>query len=654
MDTPIGFERWEPGHPWGDVVFADGSKTSVMDEDGSIEAEARGYGARFNAQPKAAPEPAPQPALTGAASPPLPASTPSPEIPASRPMSAPSAPPLPSGAPPTAAEQAPLQASPADLQALSGPPRGVPSTTQSPAAQALADHGIAPGSLGKAPDPMSPALAAIQQHAPQLVAGKGEVKVDGPDAESAANIRGGSDLALKLKGQAIDQGVDAKGQNLQDQAALANQQYFDAWKKQNESMGQMGALTQARDQASAKLAQVKQAPIADHPDFPDWFVATSILGSIAGGFAEGFSGGRYKSTTLPMLHQIISDWKDNQKYNKSNLISSLEQQLGDRNAAVMAAGSRIKDELANQAEAQAKYARTVEARRELTATATGLRASALEDWTKTQAVVMGKVSSGLSLEKPPQGAGYTNATLEQLKGIGITPEMWDKGLDKEVFPGKESASVRMAAQTTKQIDADIADLQSIMAANGNTLPTKGVINIPQALVPVLSRSGYKPGMQAEDVTKIINTYLTQKAKSYGGVITESDRASAALEFGSSGEGFIKGMGRLRDSNNTGIRGALSQVFPGREQQALNILLERSSAGTTPGVPNPPVAPLEKQNVEHTGPADQQFPETPLEKENREAMEKRKGAREELLAQPEVKKQQEERERLPIGQRFSPF
>ncbi len=158
----------------------------------------------------------------------------------------------------------------------------------------------------------------------------------------------------------------------------------------------------------------------------------------------------------------------------------------------------------------------------------------------------------------------------------------------------------------------MADLQSIMAANGGTLPTKGLINIPQALVPTLSRAGYRPGMQAEDVTKIINTYLTQKAKSYGGVITQSDRDSAALEFGSSGEGFVKGMVRLRDANNAGIRGALSQVFPGREQQALNILLERASEGTTPGVPSPAVAPFEKQNVEMTGPPERPSTPTNLE------------------------------------------
>jgi hypothetical protein len=592
--VPIGFERWEPGQPWGDVVHDDGTRTSVPDPDGSIEAEARQWGARYNAQPKAAPVAVPQPALTGAASPPLPPSTPSPDVPA--------APPLPSGAPLTDAEKAPLQASPAEQRALQGAP-GLPPTGQSPAAQALADHGVDPNSLPKAGAPAAPgaapplgaALAAVQQHAPQLIAGKAEVKSEGPDAESAANIREGSDLALKLKGRAIDQGTEAKALNNQTQAGLANQDYFDAYRAQQQALGQMGALTKARDDAAAKLAQVKQAPVADHPDFPDWFVATSILGSIAGGFAEGFSGGRYKSSTLPMLQQIVTDWQSTQRYNKSNLISSLEEQLGDKNAALLAGGSRIKDELANMAEAKAKFARTVEAQRELTATATGMRASALEDWTKAQAVVMGKSSESITLEPPkPVAGGARNPIEARIRALGYTPEQFTKGLSGKVQSGENSPTIAQAATTTKQIDSDIALLRSLAAANGGNLPTRDVLlNPPQALIPILSKMGWKPGMAADQAGTIINTYVTQRAKSYGGVITESDRESAVKEMGASTETFLAALGKLRDTNNNGVRTALSQQFPGAGQGMLDILLDDSSSYG--GIPNPPTAPLEKQN-----------------------------------------------------------
>ncbi len=157
---------------------------------------------------------------------------------------------------------------------------------------------------------------------------------------------------------------------------------------------------------------------------------------------------------------------------------------------------------------------------------------------------------------------------------------------------------------------------------------------------------------ADQALGIINTYVTQRAKSYGGVITESDRESAIKEMGSSGESFIAALGRLRDSNNRGMSDALAQKFPGAGQHVLNILLDDSS--TNSGVPTPEIMPFETQNVEHTGPKGQDFPETPLAAENRQAIEQRQSARKELLEKPEVKAQEEERERLPIGARFSPF
>src|SRR5262245_22448146 len=87
---PVGFERWEPGQPWGSVIYSDGERTPVHDPDGAIEAETRQYGARFNSMPKPAPEPTPERQLTGAAGPPLPPSTPSPppQLPSGEPVSA--------------------------------------------------------------------------------------------------------------------------------------------------------------------------------------------------------------------------------------------------------------------------------------------------------------------------------------------------------------------------------------------------------------------------------------------------------------------------------------------------------------------------------------------------------------------------------------
>jgi hypothetical protein len=608
MSTPIGFERWEPGHPWGDVVYSDGSRSSVADPDGSIEADARRFGAQYNAQPAPPRPPQVEPPLSGAAAPTLAPSTPSPDVPP--------APPLPSGAPLSAAERAPLVPSAADLAPLQQPAPGarpsLPSTGQSVTARVLADNGVDPGSLPRAgapggmgmgsdPSGISPALAAVQQHAPQLLPSKGDVKYEGPDQQTAEGVRAASDLALTQRGQGITDLTQAKGLGVQTEAGAANEAYFAGWQQQQQALGATAAAQKARDEAASKLYQVKQTPIADHPDFPDWFVAASILGGIAGGFNQGFTGGAYKSTTVDNLTRLIGDWRENQRYNKSNLVATLEQQLGDRDAALGAASAKLKESFAQMADAKARFARTPAAMAELKATADTMRAQALDEWGKTQTLVMGKASESLSLA--PGKGGASNVIQARLRALGITPEQYTKGLDGKVSSGDNSPTIAQAATATKQIDADIALLESIKAANGGTLPTKGVINIPQALIPTLSKLGYQPGMAAEQTNGLINTYLTQKAKGYGGTITQSDRESAALEYGVSGDGFMRGLQRLRDTNNNGIRTALSQHFPGAGQQVLDVLLDDSASYG--GVPSPPTAPFEKQNVAPAGPRGEQ-------------------------------------------------
>lgn len=655
MSTPIGFERWEPGAPWGDVVYADGTRTSVHDPDGSIEADARTYGARYNAQPKPAPVATPEPALSGAASPPLPPSTPSP----------PAGPPLPSGSPLTEAEKAPLQPSPQDLQALqqpASPAAPAPSTQQSPAAQALADHGVTPGSLPRAPaapapapaSNLSPALAAVQQHAPELVASKGEVKYEGPDQETRAGVQAASDQALIARGQAITEGTQAKGLGIQADAGQAVANYYAGWQQQMQAHGQLAAAQAARDDAAAKLNTVKQTPIKDHPDFPEWFTVSSILGSIAGGFAEGFSGGRYKSTTLPMIQTIISDWRETQKYNKGQLIDSLTMQLGDKDAALNAAGARLKEGIADMAEAKARFARTPAAMAELKATADSLRAQALDDWAKTQTTVMGKTSESLTMQAPKPGLAG-NDTMRRLAALGVDEKKWKEAWGSPLQTGQQNPpTLGQAVQSIKRIDADREILKSIAAANGGKLPTRDNINIPPALVGTLSRLGWKPGMQAEEVGQLLGGYVMQRARSYGGAVTESDAAAAEKETGKSTEGVMRYLDRLRNQNNRAISTEMPRFFGGVEQPVLDIMLERSSEGITPGVPEPAIAPFEAQNVEQTGPKGQEFAPTPLEQENRAQVERRQEARKELLERPEVKQQQEERERLPVGVRFSPF
>jgi hypothetical protein len=337
-----------------------------------------------------------------------------------------------------------------------------------------------------------------------------------------------------------------------------------------------------------------------------------------------------------MLTEITNNFIETQKVNKGDLVADLERQLGDKNAALTATKGKILESLATQADARARTARTKEGMRELGATAAGLRAQALEEYNKTQALLMGKNSTSIRLAAPAAAGPGTpvldNPTTRKLASLGISPDAWTKGLNGKVQAGDTSPTIAQASTATKQIDADISLVQSLIAANNGTLPTTGIINVPKALIPSMSRLGWKPGMKAEQANQIVQTYLTQKAKSYGGVITESDRAAAALEFGASTEGFVRGLERLRETNNNGIRTALSQQFPGVGQQALDILLTDSSSYS--GIPSVAAIPFEKENGTAPPEAEQQFPETPLEKENRERIEKQHADVQPLRETPE--------------------
>lgn len=686
MPTPVGFERWEPGHPWGDVVFDDGSRASVSDPDGSIEQDARQMGARYSANPDLA-DPmgaaAQQAPLTGAASA-LPVEAPPQDIPPPPPppprpgMTADPATPLPTGAPPTPAETAPLQASPAELAGLSGQappgaPPNTPGTSQSPVADVLAMHGItppaaaspaAPGGPGAPPEPgaapaapagapgqpapapppdgMSHAEASIRALAPGLLPTGAEVKSEGPDAENAQEIRDVAGEALLQRGKAINQTVTAGTQNYQDQAQAADQAYYQAWIARNQALGDIGAATQARDASAAKIATAKQTPIQPHQDFPGWFVAMSVLGGLAGGFANGASGGSVRNSTLDMLNEIVNRWVDVQKYNKGLLVSSLEQHLGDDNAAIMMARGKFKDALADQADAKSKFARTTEGMRQLQATAATLRAQALDDYNKTQAVVMGKATQSVKFGAPKAGAGpvLDNAVTRELAVNGVSPEKYAAGLEKKIGAGETAPTLNGAIDRVLQVESDWNALHSLAATNGGKLSGKGLINIPQALVPTLARIGIKQGMDAEEVHQIYVEYMVKAAKAMGSRVTEKELDIAGQSLGSSTTAFFRMMRRIHDETNESIKSTADLAWPGAGQKILAI--HRRASAANAGFPLMDAEPFEAENAEETGPKTPEFPKTQLEKDNEAAYRARHEANQPL------RDTEENKQRLSIG------
>lgn len=602
--VPIGFERWDPGHPWGDVIYDDGSRTSVPDPDGSIEAEASAMGARFNAMPKAAPTPVPQPSVTGAASPPLQPSTPSPDVPAPAPTAdrgppppaQPSAQPLGQSAAPTPRQPLPLGPAPFGAN---------PSTAQSPAARAVADQGIDPNSLrpGGAQGG-SPAARAVLAHAPNLMATTGEVSSEAPDQQTQSGVRAASDAALSLRGQSINENLQAQAQNLNDQARQANVDYLRAWPKQLMAQADEAAAQKARDNAAAQLAKVRATPLDNHPDFPEWMVVTSLLGGIAGGFNQGFTGGAYKSTTPGVLHQLVSEWADNQRFNKSQLLQGLEEQLGDKNAALAAAKAGLHEAIANVADSQARYARTVQSARELSAAAKASRATALDEWGKTQTIVAGKES-----EKATMAFGLNNEITQALAQQGVSPQMYDAGLSKKIVGGGDNAlTLNQAIDLGLQLDSDIDTLNSLAAANQGTLPGKGLIKIPEALVGPLAKLGIRQGMQAEQVRQIYQEYLVKNAKQMGSRINPQELEISGETLGATTAAFMRQLARLQTENDRAISSTAEQAWPGAGQQVLDI--HRRGTAAVRGIAHIHAIPFEATNAPEAPPVDKPPMENP--------------------------------------------
>lgn len=333
-------------------------------------------------------------------------------------------------------------------------------------------------------------------------------------------------------------------------------------------------------------------------------IGPSLMG-LVGMAVAGFSKnpGLAMSRMNAALDRRIDQDVKLQTEQKDSMVNHLTKQLGSAQQAELHYKASVRglalDRLQSQLDSMGvgnKYADLIQAGRDDVET--------IDDAAK--AASYGKPATAkyeFGQPKLVKGAGgpkteLNNPTTQELKGLGITPDAWTKGLAGKISAGENSPTIAQAVTTTRQIDADIATMDALAAANGGTLPTKGVINVPPALVGVLSQMGYKPGQSAEEVGQLLNSYVNQQARSYGGAITESDRESAEKETGKSTQGVKRYLERLRKKNTDAVAAGLSQQFPGVGQKALNVLLKDQSNNT--GVPKSTLVPFEV----HNGPAAQ--------------------------------------------------
>jgi hypothetical protein len=304
-----------------------------------------------------------------------------------------------------------------------------------------------------------------------------------------------------------------------------------------------------------------------------------------------------------------------QKDQKNSKLAQLTRQLGDSQQAELMYRAAVRRSALERVQMQ--LARIGEDKN-LTQllTAADAEVGAIDDQAKAASFNKPGAAKYEYTQPKPTGAApfvptdKSSQRLKQLLGPDFQKQ-YIAGMDSKVTSGQTPQTVQTALPAIHQMTDDEQTLMSLAKENGGHIPTKGVFNVPGPLVGKLSQMGVKQGMKAEEANQLIQNYLSMKARSYGGVITDSDRDQAEREMGASGDGLLRGISRLKVTLNNGVRQALATHFRGNAQQVLDIALSDYASNT--GVPEPSsIEPFDASTAPTTAPAAAAAPRPPVD------------------------------------------
>jgi hypothetical protein len=493
--------------------------------------------------------------------------------------SSPGGPALPSGAPLSDTEKSALSINPADLAGLR---RGLAEQT----------HGVAPvgaaGAGGTAQPPAQPPRAPYGGRSPMGMSGAAVTTTGLSDADRAR--------VDASRGTAIEDVEEAHRARLTADTERVNAQWNSLTEDAKSKLAEQAALKQEEDAFTQKIAQNHarlETDLARKVDPGQAFQGDAGYYAFMAGFGDSLQNfgaalagrgpvanpGETINRIINRSVQLQTEQKE-QDFRKGRITS---EELTAERETIRAKQLTVGRQLTENMLAKEKNA---DRRAELSA------AGKFIDAERSDAIAKAAEASAQHEQRQEQfsplvsaqAAPVTNATKEALKLLGVTPEQYTKGMAHPLGNEKNSPSVNDTVTSIAEMDQDIETLKALKKANDDTLPTTGVIKVPQFIRNKMAQLGIRSGMQAEEANALINTYLTRKAKSYGGVITESDRESAALEFGKTGEGFLRGISRMRAGSQRALRQNIDTIFPGVGQEVLDLSLRR--AAQTPGVPEP--------------------------------------------------------------------
>jgi hypothetical protein len=173
-------------------------------------------------------------------------------------------------------------------------------------------------------------------------------------------------------------------------------------------------------------------------------------------------------------------------------------------------------------------------------------------------------------------------TDQMLKMAGVDPEDYRK-FTLEKTGNTNSRTVAQSIQFVKDLDQDAASLRALAQEYGGQLPGTGNIDFGRSSLMrnIGARFGMKGYVDAGDAWRIINRQLTNKAKTFGGVMTESDVKRAESETGVTAQQILDTMRSVRATANGELMGVAEGYFRGRSQFVMDTLLH--GIGSQPGV-----------------------------------------------------------------------
>lgn len=408
--------------------------------------------------------------------------------------------------------------------------------------------------------------------------------------------------AEKLRTAEVDKRADELQNRNLDTQVILNDQQLQFEKNKAEDEARLNEEREKGDRYEKELRNVVAKEINPDRIKENRGLFGSILGIIGEGLAylstpdSGF--GRMQAALDRRVERDIAA----QKEQKESRINYLTKVLGSAEQAENHYRASVRNLAANTIESRLKIMGVQNQYKDVIQ---GMRDQADAYNEKARLDSMGKPGTAKYKYALPKvtgkggsNAGLSNPVADKITALypnvdrGKALKMWDEAMGEKVSGAANAPTIAEASNNVKAIDRDLALLDAIADENGGEIPTTGVIRIPKDYIGLAARAGIKDGMEAEQVQQVLNAYINQQARSYGGAITESDRAAALTEAGESSQGKIFFLNRLRDKTNDAVRGTLVRKFPGAGNTAMDIFL--SDASSNSGVQDTNPKPVNKR------------------------------------------------------------